>query len=282
MSKFWVSPLVFLLAAAMIFFGVGYECLSYFIAVIMHELAHAEVSRRLGYSLVGIKLMPYGASLTGAFEGVKASDEIIIALTGPISNIVIAVVCIALWWLAPITYFVTEIFVFSNIFTAVFNLIPIFPLDGGRALLALISTKVPRQKAYRVMRWFGIGLAVIFSALFVVSAVKNINFSFAVIAIFILVSTIIPDKNSKYQRLYSMGFRSEKIKQGLTVRETMVDGKATVLKLLRFLNSNYYHKFTVVNDSFVVIGTITETQLEAISLKYPHDKKICDILLSKS
>lgn len=278
MTKLKISPLFFLMAAAMIFFGCGFECLSYTITVVMHEMAHAEVSRRRGYCLNSITLMPYGASLTGAFEGVKWSDEIIIALAGPVSNICVAVIFIAVWWLAPATYFFTQVFVMSNVFTAVFNLIPIFPLDGGRALLAFLSRKIPRQKAYFVMRWFGFAAALIFIGLFALTLTKQVNVSFALIAIFIFFSTIIPDKNSKYQRLYSMAYRSEKIKQGLTVKEVMVEESMTIFKMLKLLNSNYYYRFSVMNKNFCITKTITETDLEEYSSKFPHDRPIGEIL----
>lgn len=277
MTKIHVSPLVFLMAAAMIFFGFGFECLSYLITVVMHEMAHAEVSKRLGYRLNGIKLMPYGASLTGAFEGVKSKHEILIALAGPASNVCIAVVFIAVWWLAPATYFFTEIFVLSNAYTAAFNLIPIFPLDGGRALLALLSHKIPRQKAYSVMRIFGFVLSALFAVLFALSLFYGINFSFAMISMFILLSTVFPDKNSKYQRLYSMAYRSEKIKQGLPVKEIMVDEDLTIMCLQKMLNANYYHRFCIVDKKLNVKNTVTETQIEQYSAKHGFEGKLKDL-----
>ena len=86
MTKFKISPLVFIFAAVMIILGNGLPLISYFVAVVMHEMAHAEVARRLGYALVGIKIMPYGASLTGNFEGVSPKDEFWIAVAGPASK----------------------------------------------------------------------------------------------------------------------------------------------------------------------------------------------------
>lgn len=279
--KIKISPLLFLMAAAMIFFGYGYECLSYTVTVVMHEMSHAEVSRRLGYSLTEMKLMPYGASLTGAYEGVKWKDEVKIALAGPLCNVVLAVVFVAVWWLVPASYFFTEVFVMSNIYTAAFNLLPIFPLDGGRALLALLSHRIPRQKAYRIMRIFGFVLSALMAALFVLSLVYGINFSFALISVFILVSTVFPDKNSKYQRLYSMAYRTEKLSRGLAVKEILVPEDATILSLSRMLNGNYYHKFVIVDAGFRQLAVVTETALEGLGVRFDQNKRVIDAIREK-
>lgn len=282
MIKFKVSPLLVLMVFLMFFLGYFSECVSYLVAVILHEMSHAEVSRKLGYSLCEIKLAPYGASLTGAFEGVKWVDEIIIALAGPVCNIILAVFCVALWWLVPSTYFFLETFVMSNVFTAIFNLIPIFPLDGGRALLALISKKVPRQKAYKIFRFFGYFLSLIFCGLFIATLFYSPNISFILISIFIMVSTFIPDKNCKYQRLYSMAFRSEKVKAGINVREIMVSESSSVFAMLRLLNGNYYTKFLIVNEKFQVVAFVSETLLEELSSKCETHKTIMEVLSQNS
>ena len=80
MTKIKISPLVFVFAAVMVFWGYGFTLIGYFVAVVMHEMAHAEVARKRGYVLGKIKIMPYGASLTGEFEGMNCRDEFLIAI----------------------------------------------------------------------------------------------------------------------------------------------------------------------------------------------------------
>ena len=277
MIKIRVSPLVFIFAAAMILFGYGFSLVSYFVAVVMHEMAHAEVARRKGYVLDKIKIMPYGAALTGEFEGMNCRDEFVIAIAGPLCNVFVAVTITAIWWVAPSTYFITEEFVLSNIFTALTNLLPIFPLDGGRAVLAIMSRKVPRQKAYRIVRWFGIGACVGFLALFGFSFFIGANFSFALMAFFVFTGTLFPDKYSKYQRLYSMAYRSEKLKHGLTVKEIMVSDTLTLSALARMMSGGYFCKFVIVNERMETVGKFTETELENCIVKYPAQTRLNEL-----
>ncbi|MCL2796749.1 MAG: site-2 protease family protein [Firmicutes bacterium] len=267
--KFWISPLCFLLAAAMLLLGYGFELVYYLIALGIHELAHAEVAKRRGYGLESMKLTPYGASLTGKFESTRPRDEIIIALAGPLINLVLAVMCIALWWVAPTSYAYTETFAYVNLAAAVFNLLPVFPLDGGRILLAALSIKFPRQAVYRRMRLCGFAAAALCAALAGFALYAGLfNPSLALIAIFFFVSTVFPDSHSKYRRLYSMGFRLEKLKKGLAVKEVMVSPDTKLNHLLRLLNANYFYRFTVTDASFTVLGEITEIELEKLAAEF--------------
>ncbi len=266
--RFWVSPLFFLLAAVLIYLGYGLELAGYLVTVVCHEFAHAAVAKRLGYTLNGIKLMPYGAALSGDFASVRPRDEILIALAGPAVNIALAVVTVAAWWLAPVTYVFTEAFLYGNLFTAVFNLVPLYPLDGGRVLLAGLSVRFKRQSAYKALRIAGFAAAVVFAALFFVTFYYAANLSLALISSFFFLSTVVPDKQSAYRRLYSMGYRSEKVKKGLPVKEVLISSDTELFSLVRMLNANYFYRFTVVDSGFKTVGTVTELELESLCTRF--------------
>lgn len=279
--KIKVSPLLIIMAVMLCSLGFYNEFICYFISIVLHEFAHAQVALKLGYSLNVIKLMPHGASLTGSFEGVKRSDEILIALAGPLMNVVLAVVFIALWWLIPDTYFITEIFVISNISAAVFNILPVFPLDGGRVLLAFLSKWFKRDKIYFYMRITGVIAAGMFCVFFALSIIYKMNITFASVGIFVFLSSVFPDKSSKYQRLYAMAFRSEKIKNGLVVKEIMVKKTVTFLELTRLINGNYFHRFIITDENFKTLYVLTESELETLSLKCTDNTKVYEILSLK-
>ncbi len=274
--RWYVSPLLIVMLVVLVMCGYFYDCVIYLTTIVLHELFHAEVSVRLGYTLDRFVLMPYGAGLKGNFEGVKPKDEIIIALAGPLFNAALGIALIALWWIYPPLYVFTDRLVYANIFTALFNLLPVFPLDGGRVLLAAMSIRQPRQKAYKKVRILGFMVAPVFAALSVAAAIVNRtpNFSFALVGGFIFVSTIFPDKNSVYRRVYGMAYFSERLKHGLKMVEIMVPATLPLIKLDRMLNTNYYTSFVVVEGE-KRIGVITETQLtELMKICSPGDKVI--------
>ncbi len=279
-ARIRVSFSVVVMAAIAIATGHIRETLSYAAAVVFHEFSHATVASRLGYTLTALKIMPYGAALTGEFETAKCRDEFLIAIAGPVSNIIFAVVFIALWWLVPSLFYYTEIYVSANLFTALVNLLPVFPLDGGRATLALLSLKVPRAKAYKAMRIAGgvIGAAGIIVA---VIMFKALNFSYFTFLVFVLFSSLFPDKSAKYQRLFGMAHRMEKIRAGLPVREIIIHRDASLMSCSRLLGANYYARFTLTNDRLETVATLSETELEDLLSRRPPDEEVGAAIASK-
>ncbi|MCL2555821.1 MAG: hypothetical protein FWE03_02215 [Firmicutes bacterium] len=276
--KFKISPLLIIMAAIFFLQNSGYLFISYMIAVIFHEFAHAEVANKLGYRLIKFNLNPYGASLIGEFESVKNRDEILIALAGPLANLALIIISVALWWVFPSTYFITLYFVTANIFISFFNLIPVFPLDGGRILLASLSLKMPRNIAYKRMRIFGFILSIFLITAFILFAIIGfLNLTFAITGVFVLLSSAFPDKSSYYQRLYSMASRSKNLKKGLITREILVSNTATILQLTKMLSGSYFTKFIIVDEKFNMLLKINEFELEKLSLNNKIDLPLIEL-----
>ncbi|TND09624.1 MAG: Peptidase M50 [Bacteroidetes bacterium] len=144
-----------------------------FTCVILHELGHALTARRFGIKTKSIRLYPIGgvASLEKIPE--KPVQELLVSLAGPAVNLVIAGI------LFPVFYFsggsVEDISValagpvnllpallIMNLSLAIFNLVPAFPMDGGRVFRALLSMMMSRDKATRVAMRVGQVIAVLF------------------------------------------------------------------------------------------------------------------------
>jgi Zn-dependent protease len=116
--------------------------LLFFASVMAHELMHSVVSQKQGIPVRAITLFIFGGVSEITDEPKRAGDEFRMALAGPLTSLVIGAVCWGIWYLtrdtvgyvAAVAYWLGWI----NIYLAVFNLIPGFPLDGGRVLRSLI------------------------------------------------------------------------------------------------------------------------------------------------
>jgi Zn-dependent protease len=132
--------------------------------VVLHELGHALTARAYGIGTQDITLSPIGG--VARLERMPRSPgaELLITLAGPGVNLVIALVA---WLLLPILgNEATVIGAYAsallaiNLFMAGFNLIPAFPMDGGRILRALLSPKLGRLQATEIAAGLGQGLAI--------------------------------------------------------------------------------------------------------------------------
>ena len=146
-----------------------------FACVVLHEFGHVFAARRYGIRTSDVTLLPIGglASLERMPE--KPSQEIFVALAGPAVNLVIALVLVVvlgarfdlsqMTQLQEATSTLMGRVAAANVALFVFNLIPAFPMDGGRVLRALLATQLGYTRATRVAATIGQGLAFVFALL---------------------------------------------------------------------------------------------------------------------
>jgi Zn-dependent protease len=168
-----------LLLVFLVFIGVGERqsgastvlyVLALFASVLLHELAHTLVARHYGIGTIEIVMFPIGG-VSRPERPPKASEELWIALAGPLANLVIGV---GVWvWVAsqrglvafeelrdPTDANLPERIAIGNLVLCLFNLIPALPMDGGRVLRSLLARRRPEEEATRVAARAGRTLAV--------------------------------------------------------------------------------------------------------------------------
>ncbi len=143
--------------------------LTVFGCVLLHEFGHALMARRFGIATHDITLYPIGGVARLARMPKAAGAELLIALAGPAVNFAIVAALLPIIFLgqsgAPsesvLALFLTEVLL-VNLGLGLFNLIPAFPMDGGRVLRAFLSTWLGRVNATRVAARIGRVLAIFF------------------------------------------------------------------------------------------------------------------------
>jgi Zn-dependent protease len=142
-----------------------------FAIIVVHELGHALLARRYGVKTREILLLPIGGIASLERIPDRPAQELAVALVGPAINVVIAavlwVVIAAAGWPLDMREATTlgQAFVaqllWINVVLAAFNLLPAFPLDGGRALRALLAMRMDRERATEIAAAMGKALAVV-------------------------------------------------------------------------------------------------------------------------
>lgn len=151
-----------------------------FASVALHELGHSWVAIRKGCSVREIMLLPIGGVAKMNQIPTRPMDEVLMAVAGPFVSFLLAV----LFWLLTATGFLSMLFInlsAINLMLCLFNLLPSFPMDGGRIFRAFMSPRLGRLKATALAARIGRIMAVAFG----IFGLFNGSFILILIAIFI-------------------------------------------------------------------------------------------------
>lgn len=155
----------------------GLFVISLFVCVVLHELGHALMARRFNVKTVDIILSPIGGVARLTHLPSNPRQEFLIAIAGPLVNVVIAIIVglVIFGFQIDLSQFLVErekvtilpgdflpLLLVMNVVLFFFNLIPAFPMDGGRVLRALLSMRWSRVRSTLIAVRIGQGLAVLF------------------------------------------------------------------------------------------------------------------------
>lgn len=245
--KFKIHPLFLLFGIYFAFTGKVFSFIIYTLSALLHELGHYVASEKRGYALNKIVLMPYGALLLGNATELTFKDELKVSLAGPLVNLLVAVFFTALWWVFPVTYALTDEIVFANFALFILNLLPCYPLDGGRFLLSLLSLKFRRKTAVKVVRTLGAVLAISLFSLFIYSAFNRINYTLLFFSLFILIGVFYKSKDGEYIKIFS-NLTYKPVTKPKVVKRIAVSENEPVKALYPLINGENYYEIAVLSN----------------------------------
>ena len=234
-----------------------------FIMVILHEYTHYFTANFFGYKNGKVIILPFGASLELlGIDTASVKEEVIISLSGPIMNLVLAVIFYALN-LRCNSKLIETLF-FTNLCLGVFNLVPALPLDGGRILRAIIASKTVYRRANIVTIITSMVIGGIFILYYLFCFFKGyMNLTFGIIAFYIIIYSIREKERIAYiimSDIIKKKFRFMK-KGYIENKNLSVCCKMGLLKVLSLVEKNKYNVFTVLDDDLKFIGVIYESEV---------------------
>jgi Zn-dependent protease len=143
-----------------------------FVGVLLHELGHSWTARRYDITIVSITLWIFGGMAHMEDLPEDWDVEFYVALAGPAMSVLVAAVCYGLLFVVPaqpVVVFVIGWLAVINLTLAVFNMLPAFPMDGGRVLRALLARSRPYADATRTAAAVGKGMAILLAVLAVLA-----------------------------------------------------------------------------------------------------------------
>jgi Zn-dependent protease/CBS domain-containing protein len=248
--------------------------LGLFLSIIFHDLSHSLVARQFGIPMKGITLFIFGGVAEMSEEAPDAKAEFWMALVGPASSLLMSSIFYLVsrygehaGWPDPVVGVISYL-VWINVALAIFNLIPAFPLDGGRVLRSVLwGFRKNLQWATRVTSRFGSGfgiLMIVFGLYFIIRGQFIGGIWWFMIGLFLRNAA-----QMSYQQLLT-----RKALEGEMVRRFMVTDPVTVSPAItlhqlvaHYIYRHHFKMYPIVEEGRL-LGYVTVRQLKEI----PHDQ----------
>lgn len=249
--------------------------LMFTLVVLTHEFGHYFVAKKCGYKLDYFYIAPYGVSLNYKEKSFENHDEILIALAGPCVNFALSVFFVSLWWIFPITYSVSVNFVYQSILLGLFNLLPCYPLDGGRVVCGILSKQMPRKKAIKIVCILNYVFSITLALIFVYSCFSNFNPTLLLSAVFLFLGNLDIKNEGKY---FPLTITNKKIKNFSRPIFIYSNGQVLLSNLIKHIEIN---KFTIFVISLENGKTkiLDENMAKSLALKFSPAISVNEIFI---
>lgn len=264
MPRIKSSPFFALLCLLCVASGNITTFLIYMLAVLSHECAHCVMADMLGCEVRSIELMPYGcrAEINGI---VSHSDEFLIALAGPVFSL-IAYMGTAVTGLDGLKELSD-----ANMYIALVNMLPVYPLDGGRAVgaaLEMLDISPPR--------WVNTALTAALSAALIFLGCMAENVTVAVFGVFLLLSLKGTGERRASNYLKRAGALASR--RPIRVRHIALSENATLSEAISYSGGGRYTVITALDGDMRETGRLDSGCLNELAARYGCDKKIREVL----
>ncbi|MGD6852137.1 MAG: M50 family metallopeptidase [Candidatus Bathyarchaeia archaeon] len=251
-----------------------------FVFVVFHELAHSVVARHYGITVRKIVLYPIGGVSEIEELPDNPSQEWRMAFAGPLTSLLLGLALLGISLaispqLAPaiLTFTTTGNLIFDlailNIFLGIFNLIPAFPMDGGRVFRALLAERMKYSDAtkYAVLVGKILGIAMVIAG-FILPA----YFLLILVGLFVYIGA----SEEGEQTIISTKLADVRVKDVMQSEVGSVNPDQTLSEALEVMFKNRYHDALVERDD-VLLGVVTWTELMKVDADQRETLKVGDM-----
>ena len=273
-----------------------------FVCVTLHEFGHALVAQYFKVKVPSITLLPIGGVAQLEKMPDKPFQEFLIAIAGPIVNFAISLVLLPIWMVvvtvaarsnsvAPLSWNVFALIqrlmgdsgkagvdnllaylILINVALALFNLLPAFPMDGGRILRSVLATAMPYVQATRLSVMIGRMVAVVLA----IWGVTSGNISALLIAFFVYVGG-----GSEQEAVESRAVLKDiPIADALTPNAANLYTSEHISKAVDLIMSSYQTDYPVLDLSGTFVGVLTRARLITGLREHGPDARVVDVMIA--
>jgi len=258
-----------------------------FLCVVLHELAHSLVARHYGVAVREIELLPIGGVSKMESMPEKPSEEFVMALAGPLVNLVIAiplagavVVMILGGYIRSLNHLVYLFdkpswqglilnLLISNVMLAFFNLLPAFPMDGGRVLRSVLALRLGQRRATHIAARVGQFLAILLGLIGLLTP----NWVLVFIALFVFTGAQQEERLSEI--LATLG--DLRVGQAMITACEPLTPDETLQSVLEHALRGHPACYGVLQNEQLV-GILTHADITSALETYDHDVRVRDVM----
>jgi Zn-dependent proteases len=229
-----------------------------YLAVIIHEAAHAFVAVFFGCTINNVYILAFGTRIEPDISIESKIKKCLIFAAGPVINIIAAF----LLYFIPCEFELKEIAIASNICLAVFNLLPLLPLDGGEILSVYTTSRYGFFYSEKISQTAFIIIMTILLIISVPVALFGSNISMLILAVF-LFSNRRKSGEAAFMNAKNLYFRRARLlKKGYYgVREIVILDRMTLGEAFKIMDFDQYHILIVLDGNMRIIHRLTESEL---------------------
>lgn len=258
---FWqISPLLLFLLLPALAFGFWQALAATALALVVHESAHIGMGKLLGVNTVKVEIMPFGG--VSQMESCSPIKMALIAMAGPLCNAAIVLCFLPIVKYNPYQWLC--VFLQANLAIAIFNLLPAFPLDGGRILICMLTPIIGQTIALRICMLFGLVLGLFLAGAGVACLFYfgQVNLSLLIVGGFLCAGALRQGKPGPYTALIQENEKKKRLKkQSLKDQRLVMHKDVTVAQAAEKFHKGSYATVTVVGHDLQFLGSLGEKEI---------------------
>lgn len=264
-----IHPTLMVFIGISILTGTFVQLFIILVIVIIHELGHFFAARLFGWQIDKIMLWAFGGILqTDEYTTRPIKEEIIVTLCGPLQHVLVFCLAYLLYWSIGLPASLLEEIIHFNLIILLFNLLPIYPLDGGRICFALLSAGLPYRQAYRSVLFFSliVAIALVLLQLYL----YPFTFTATLLLLFLIIELMKYRRNEFYTFIQFLLYRYYVPQTHYKLNKIDANVDDRLIELFTYFKRNKYHHLYISSNMHMK----EEQALHYYFSKYKHSEPI--------